>query len=115
IPGVKPLYNAVYRAIQPHGAVLADVQGSKMYIDPEEAIQHREMLLRGVVDKGQTELFKSLIKPGMVIVDIGANIGYYTCLAARMLNGTGHVYAFEPDAKNFDFLSRNIKVNEFKN
>lgn len=115
IPGVKGLYNCIYRAVRPNHIVLAEVQGSKMYVDPRETIHHPQMLLHGVVDPGQTELFKRLVKPGMVVIDIGANIGYYTCLAARLVGDSGHVYCFEPAPKNFELLRRNIEVNGYRN
>lgn len=115
VPGIKRLHHWLYRATRPDEAVLAQVQGSRMYVDPRESIQHPGMLMHGIVDPGQTELFRRLIKPAMVVVDIGANIGYYTCLAARLLGGTGHVYAFEPFPRNFELLRRNIEVNQYAN
>ena len=60
-------------------------------------------------------LFKQLAKEGDTVVDIGAHIGYYTLLAARIVGDTGKVYAFEPDPANHDVLVGNIKLNGFQN
>ncbi len=56
-----------------------------------------------------TKLFKSVVKPSMNVVDIGAHIGYYTVLASKL--NSGKVWAFEPDPNNYDELVRNIKFN----
>ena len=58
---------------------------------------------------------KQSIKPHMIVLDIGANIGYYTLLAARLLNGTGKVIAIEPDSGNFMLLSLSIRANAYAN
>jgi len=61
-----------------------------------------------------TELFLKNIKTFSKIVDIGANVGYYTLLAAKKCT-KGIVYAFEPDLENFNLLKENIKINNLKN
>ena len=56
-------------------------------------------------------MFKRVIKPGMTVVDVGANIGYYALLSARLVGDTGKVYAFEPDPSYYSLLKKNIEVN----
>ena len=48
------------------------------------------------------------------IVDLGANVGLYTCFLASFFPSS-HVYAFEPDASNFSVLTENVKNNELPN
>ena len=69
-------------------------------------------LLKGSYERYTRKLFKQVIKPGMVVLDIGANIGYFTLLAAPRVGPQGKVYAFEPDPRNYQFLLHNIKVNK---
>ena len=57
------------------------------------------------------EWIKSFLKPGMVFYDIGANIGFYTFIAAKAVGPTGKVYSLEPAIKTFNQLKENIKVN----
>jgi len=66
-------------------------------------------------EKGTTKLFTELVKEGMNVVDIGANIGYYTLLAARRVGPHGRVYAFEPEPQNFKLLTENLRLNGYKN
>jgi FkbM family methyltransferase len=49
------------------------------------------------------------------VVDVGANIGYYTVLLADKVGKNGKVYAFEPDKINFEILVKNIEENKLKN
>jgi FkbM family methyltransferase len=50
-----------------------------------------------------------------VLYDIGANIGFFTLIAARMVGAQGHVFAFEPQPRARQMLERNIAHNRFKN
>ncbi|MBF0540673.1 MAG: FkbM family methyltransferase [Nitrospirae bacterium] len=59
------------------------------------------------------KVFVDLIKPGMVVLDVGACIGVYSILAARKLEGRGRVYSFEPDFRNYQYLFKNINQNNF--
>jgi len=62
-----------------------------------------------------TNLFLSLIHPGDIVIDTGANIGYYALQAARQVGKDGLVYAFEPDPDNFKALTENIDINSLTN
>jgi FkbM family methyltransferase len=63
----------------------------------------------------ETELILRQARVGDVVVDVGANIGYYTVLLADKVGKNGKVYAFEPDITNFEILVKNIKENKLKN
>jgi len=52
-------------------------------------------------------------QPGMVVVDVGANIGVFTLYAARLLAGQGRIYSFEPTPRTFRILRDNVQVNGF--
>ena len=69
----------------------------------------------GVFEPLETELVKSAIRPGDVVLDVGANIGYYTLLFARLAGANGMVYAFEPDPANFALLRENVERNGYRN
>lgn len=60
---------------------------------------------------GETILFKKIIKTGDTIVDIGANLGYFTVLTRKLTGIKGKVFAFEPDNTNFKFLQKNVSLN----
>lgn len=58
---------------------------------------------------------REVLKPGMTIVDVGANIGLYTVWAARCIGDSGRVYAFEAAPSTSDVLRKNIAANGCKN
>lgn len=115
IPGVAPFYRLLYRTTRPQGMVLIDVQGIKLQVDTRDQGIVPYLLTQKIFEEFETELFKTLVKPGMTVVDIGANFGYYTCLAARLVGSQGKVIAFEPEPKNYEMLLRNITQNQYQN
>ena len=56
-----------------------------------------------------------LVRPGMTVLDVGANLGLYTLLLAKLVGPTGRVVAFEPDPDLFALLLRNIALNKCSN
>ena len=78
--------------------------------------EHQYLYFYGTHDERYvvTKLLK-IIKPGDICWDIGANIGFYTCLLASQVENTGAVVAFEPAAHTCDYLHENISLNQFTN
>lgn len=66
-------------------------------------------IYKGFSDRQKLEKLSRIIKPGMQILDIGANIGYYTIFFSRLVGKQGRVYAFEPEPLNFSYLKRNTR------
>ncbi len=62
-------------------------------------------------EAGTISWIKSVVREGDVFVDIGANIGLYSLVAARQVGRGGMVYAFEPHAASFLGLLKNIDIN----
>jgi len=73
------------------------------------------ILIKGSYEPYTTQIFKQVLREGMVAVDVGAHIGYYTLLASSLVGESGQVYAFEPEPQNYKDLQRNVELNGFKN
>ena len=73
----------------------------------------RELYIYGVHEPLTTHILMDIVKPGMTVVDVGANLGYYTLLEARLVGPQGKVIAIEPYPRSVRFLRRNIVENEF--
>ena len=76
--------------------------------DQHVSAQIRE---QGSWEAYESELFCKILSPGDCVIDVGANIGYYSVLAAAAVGDKGRVYAFEPDPTNFALLESNIALN----
>lgn len=68
----------------------------------------------GIFELWEANFFKQLIRPGMVVVDVGGNIGQYTLLAAKRVGQQGQVHTFEPASLNYSIIERNICRNGFQ-
>jgi FkbM family methyltransferase len=111
------LYSQEFRNLQEEAfrPVLVDLERWKMYVRRNDffigAVIAREKSYEPYV----TAEIDRLLKPGDIFVDIGANIGYFTLLAAAVVGEEGHVYAFEPNPDNCELLERSIIENGFAN
>lgn len=72
-------------------------------------------ILAGWYEHSVTAWCHRLIRPGMVVVDIGAHIGYYTWLFSKLTGHTGKIVAYEASPENFSNLVHNIKMKRLKN
>jgi FkbM family methyltransferase len=86
-----------------------------VYCDPFDCMAGT-LLTQGLLYEPETdELFRRLIEPGMAVVDVGANIGYFTLLSAKLVGAQGVVHSFEPTPEVCALLLRNVHVNGFQN
>ena len=83
-----------------------------MYLDEKDSLQ---LNFNGNFEPVETEIVKKEIKENDIILDIGANIGYYSLIFAQLTGKSGKVYSFEPDPTNFEILKKNILVNKHEN
>lgn len=104
---VNRLNSRILRFVRPSET---KVLGHRMLLDKCDSL---ELAVRGVYEPLETQIACGLIPQGGVVVDIGANIGYYTLLAARAVGATGQVYAFEPEPENFSLLVKNLRLNGY--
>ena len=69
--------------------------------------------LHAQVEQTVQEFMVEQLRPGMIFYDLGANIGFFSLLAARLVGPQGKVFSFEPDTEAFTRLKRNIERNGF--
>src|SRR6267142_3970731 len=91
----------------------AEVFGYRIKLDRSDYIQ-RSMYL-GTFEPLESCLVKEYLKPGMTFVDVGANVGYYTLLAASLVGSEGLVIAFEPSPYAYGRLTETIAKNRMPN
>jgi len=87
------------------------IQGHRMFLDSKDSLR----LSIFPYEPFQTELAKKEIKKGDTVLDIGANIGYYALIFAKLVGEEGKIFAFEPDPDNFALLKKNVEINGYRN
>jgi len=89
----------------------AEVEGQKMILDSNFSY----LSFGGSYEPMVTDLVKKEVKEKNIVLDLGANIGYYTLLFSKLVGNGGKVFAFEPGPENFALLKKNVEMNKIKN
>ncbi len=69
----------------------------------------------GIYESDKQQTFVAHVKPGMTVFDIGAHVGFYTLLSARLVDKSGRVFAFEPSPRNLPKLKEHVHLNRGDN
>jgi FkbM family methyltransferase len=72
-------------------------------------------LRSGAYEPHLTAVFERHCRPGMTVVDVGANLGYFTLLAARLVGPSGRVVALEPNSENCRLLLSSLRLSGISN
>jgi FkbM family methyltransferase len=108
-PWINLLYKKVSKSLSPRKVI---VQGHVMYLDDGDSLG---LAIHGEYESSETRIIQKEVTVGQVVLDIGANIGYFTLNFARLVGEQGRVYAFEPDPVSFEILKRNVVANRYHN
>ena len=91
-----------------------EAQGLKLWVDPASNFGKR-ILGEGNYEADLTGAFRQLLRPGHTFVDVGANEGWFSMLAAQLVGPRGRVLACEPQERLWQAISKNIALNRFTN
>ncbi|MBM3213305.1 FkbM family methyltransferase [Candidatus Poribacteria bacterium] len=110
LPVVGAVYRALYERLKPRGTVVVPFRGFHVQVDASDPTH--AMLLMGMdFNDPEIELLEQRLKPGMTVVDVGANVGCLSLVMARQVGRTGKVFAFEPGPDNYARLVANVARN----
>lgn len=87
--------------------------GNPFFVNTNDKAIGAWIALTGVWETATDALLTNYAKPGMTVIDIGANVGYYTVRLGDVVGPTGKLYAFEPNPELYPYLLENIKINGF--
>lgn len=85
----------------------------KMFVDTRDVGFSSHVMLDGYWEMWVTEEIVRRVRPGMVVADIGANLGYFSLLMADLVGPDGFVHAFEPNPGMAQRLRMSLDVNGF--
>jgi FkbM family methyltransferase len=88
------------------------IQDHTMFLDKNDNLG---LSINPIYGESDTEFVKKIIKKNDIILDIGANIGYYTLIFAKLVGDLGKVFSFEPESENFKILKKNVEINGYNN
>lgn len=88
--------------------------GFCIYADPSEPFIGRG-ISAGNYEPEVEAIFRKYVRPRMTVLDIGANVGFFTMLAASLVGPEGRVVAFEPNSNNVRMLEASRRANNFEN
>ena len=113
LPGVGPLFRWASGKLVPRDSLTwvqvqrGPAQGLWLHLNPRTDHSYVE-------GGGELEVMQQYLRPGMIFYDIGANIGFFSLLAARIVGKDGRVIAFEPDPELAARLLVHVKRNDFQ-
>ena len=116
IPGKDSILALSYRLLIPGGMVVVQTRNNyRLYVNSSDVGIARPLIINKVFEPYQTELHKEIIRKSDTVIDIGANIGYFTILDSLLVGEKGKIYAFEPEKEIYDILIKNLTLNNCRN
>jgi FkbM family methyltransferase len=88
--------------------------GTRFWINMHDRYVSRAIHLNDY-EQIETSFIRKTVRPGMRVLDIGANLGWFTVQMAKMVGPCGHVTSFEPRCDLFHYLSRTVRENKLGN
>jgi FkbM family methyltransferase len=101
-------------AWQSHPFVAPTIFGSRVVGNTSELLQ-QYIYYFGLWEPYLTRWITTRLRPGDMFVDVGANIGYFSLLASKLVGKSGKVVAIEPSPKTFRMLQHNLAINRAHN
>ena len=83
----------------------------KMKLDLSDVGISKQLYLTGVHEASSTRQFREELGPGMVLLEVGANIGYYALIATQHIRPAGRIVALEPSPVSLKSLQENLELN----
>ncbi|MCP4914365.1 MAG: FkbM family methyltransferase [Oligoflexia bacterium] len=90
---------------------IKDIHNYKMILDMEDIGISRALLLFGSREEDHKYILEKELKPGMTVLDLGANVGYYALMECNLVGENGFVYCLEPHPENYQQLLKNLELN----
>ncbi len=100
---------------RPYRVLIGPLKGSRFVLGSLSGEGGGASVYFGRMEREQTAAMAEVLKPGGIFFDIGANVGYYTILASRLVRDGGKVVSFEPVPRNLEFLQRHVELNDIEN
>lgn len=115
---LKRLAHALRNRMRPGGVYVGDntvlaatLHGDWIYLDGRDTSLTPAILMTGDWEPWIARTFRSVLRPGMKVVDVGCNCGFYTLIAARAVGASGRVVAIDANPRMVELTQRSIAAN----
>lgn len=116
---LRPVFRAhtaaVWKWHQRRRSLCFHIAGNQLRVLPADQGISVELAVHRTHEPTAARLLASCLRPGMIVVDVGANIGYYALLEARLVGPRGRVLAIEPVPENARMFLHNLQANGYEN
>lgn len=115
-PGKARVVNRIGGHVRGRGyeAAVPARYGGSFRLDLDDWVSF-QIFAYGCYEENETRFLLDILRPGMIVLDIGAHVGYYTILAGLRVSPGGAVHAFEPMASSYSRLLENVTLNQLDN
>lgn len=110
-----PRAERLFRDVTPGTILERRLFGHRYFCDVSRVGPQKLLYLTGERNIAEASLIQQMLCPGMRVVDVGANIGYYMLMFAQSIGPTGKIIAIEPSPENLPELELNVKMNDLHN
>jgi FkbM family methyltransferase len=114
---LAPRRHRVYRLLSrlaPNRFEIYRIDNGLIYLNVHEQPMMVQMAM-GSYEPAKQAMIRRHLRPGMTFIDVGANLGYFTLQAARIVGNSGRVIAIEPAPQNFSLLQKSIALSGYSN
>lgn len=96
-------------------AEIVQMDGFRMYVRPDDLAVGAVIMSTGSYEQHVATVFSAYVKEGMTVLDVGANAGFFSLMAASKVGARGRVFAVEPCQDNVKLILASAKENGFDN
>ncbi|RFC54202.1 FkbM family methyltransferase [Brumimicrobium aurantiacum] len=120
IPVLKPMFFGFHqRVFKPYNLfknLVCEVEhdGLKLKLKIDDWIQEK-IYFTGEYEKAELNVLRQYLKKGGVFLDVGANLGWYSLHASKMVGENGKIISFEPFSTNYSALKTHVSINSIHN
>ncbi|MBY7738396.1 FkbM family methyltransferase [Paenibacillus polymyxa] len=91
--------------------LISPIWGGRLIVPSNDLSLAPDLIIDGVLESPLTRFFAKNVKKGDCVIDVGANIGYFSVLLGHLVGSQGKVYSFEANKYMYEYLLDNLSIN----